>query len=206
MGDPADTDAATQESAFDWEDHLRLTRADPPKAMLLRALRHARTKAHALDLGAGALNDSRHLLSIGFERVTALDATRPSGSELAGTSRFQFVHSKFEDYAFPVAAFDFINAQFSLPFTPPDRFAAVFDGVISALQPGGIFVGELFGNRDEWAADTGMTFHEPAEASALLARDADFLYFAEEEDWRGTLASGEKKHWHILYFIVRKRE
>jgi SAM-dependent methyltransferase len=194
-------------AAFDWEDHLRLIRDDPPKPVLQLALKSAVDKGRALDLGAGALNDARHLLKVGFRKVVALDAALPAQalSGLANTERFEFVHSRMEDFAFPQAAFDLVNAQFALPFVAPKDFPAVFDAACAALRPGGVFAGQMFGSNDEWAGDPAMTFHDPAEARRLLARCGGLLYFSDEENWNGSLAGGRSKHWHILHFIVRRR-
>jgi SAM-dependent methyltransferase len=200
-------EAKTAEARFDWEDHFRLIRDDPPKPMLLLALKSPVEKGKALDLGAGALNDARHLLKVGFQKVVALDANLPghAASGFANTERFEFVKARMQDFAFPKAAFDLVNAQFVLPFLPPQDFPAVFASACDSLAPGGLFAGQLFGTNDEWASDPQMTFHDPAEARRLLARYGDFVYFSDEENWSGTLASGQTKHWHILHFIVRRR-
>ena len=34
--------------------------------------------------------------------------------------RFHFTDSTFERFAFPVSAFDLVNASYSLPFSPPE--------------------------------------------------------------------------------------
>ena len=58
-----------------WRDYYRNTRARPPRPLTLKALPHVPSRNQALDLGAGALNDSRYLLAEGFAHVTALDQT-----------------------------------------------------------------------------------------------------------------------------------
>jgi hypothetical protein len=32
------------------------------------------------------------------------------------------------------------------------------------------------------------------------------VYFSDEENWEGTVASGGPKHWHILNIIARRNE
>ena len=194
------------QSGYTWEDYIRRTKNDAPSPLLLRALPHLRAKTRALDLGCGALKDSRHLFSLEFGKVTALDANSPPGELLPENSgRFEFVKSTFEDFAFPTAEFDLINAQFVLPFIRPQNFARVFDSVLRALRTEGVFAGQFFGKEDTWAADPEMSLHDASEAKALLRRGADLLYFCEEQIWGGTTAMGESKDWHILHFIARRR-
>jgi tellurite methyltransferase len=191
-----------------WKEYFAQTKALPPSPLLQQAARSVRSKTSALDLGSGGLKDTRFLLEYGFERVVALDILLVAETVAARfpQDRFTYLKSSFETFDFPVAAFDLINAQFSLPFTDPLQFDRVFGRILQSLRPAGIFAGQLFGERDEWGRDTRMSFHSAAAAKSMLAGMASLVYFSDEENWEGHLASGAPKHWHILNIIARRNE
>ena len=98
--------------------YIAARRFDPPRPLLIRAAGLAEPKDHALDAGAGALNATRYLLSAGFKHVTALDsspASQTAAAELP-TEQVRFVLSRFEDFDYRDRAYEFVNAEFSLPF------------------------------------------------------------------------------------------
>jgi len=186
--------------------YIEARRFDPPRPLLKKAAALAGDKAHALDAGAGALNATKYLLSSGFEHVTALDAS-PSAQEAARelpSDQVTFVLSRFEEFEFPVNRYDFVNAEFCLPFMNRSDFAATFIKLLRSVKPGGIFSGQLFGPNDSWNVEnSGMTFHTRAEVEAFF-RDFELAHF-EEEDHPGTTKLGEPKHWHIFHIIAKKR-
>ena len=136
---------------FDAERFYDLTRDSPPWPLLIRAVSLLGHPGHALDLGAGAGRDTRYLLEHGFQ-VTAVDADPHAVAILSSLRHagLQVVHSTFEGFAFGTSTFDLINAQFSLPFVPPDRCRMVFARVKGALAAGGVFAGQFFGVHDAW--------------------------------------------------------
>ena len=187
-----------------WRDYYRNTRARPPRPLTLKALPHVPSRNQALDLGAGALNDSRYLLAEGFAHVTALDQT-PVAAEAAATlpqPRFRYDISRMEDYAFPPSTFDLVTAQFSLPFIPPDQFDRVFILILASLAPGGVLSANCFGDRDAWAGNPQMNFHSSADITRMLA-PCTVLHFYEEEAERPT-AAGVMKHWHIFDWLCSR--
>lgn len=187
-----------------WYDYAERYRYRPPRPLLQRAVPLVSHRSTALDVGSGRLNDSRFLLECGFA-VTALDG-EPIAQTVADTlpsERLSYVISRFERFAFPVAAFDLVSAQYALPFVPPEHYAAVFAALLAALKPGGIVTGQFFGDRDDWAGTPAMTFHTAAEARALLA-PLTVLEFTEEDDPGSQTLSGQAKHWHLFHFIARR--
>lgn len=190
-----------------WKDYFEKTKNNPPRELLIRALPYVLKKENALDLGAGALNETRHLLSIGFEHVTAIDKL-PIAEETAQTlpkEHFSYVISKAEAYAFPLEKFDLVNAQYSLPFISPAYFSPVMQKIKKTLRPSGVFTGQLYGNRDEWNTPgvmSGMIFHTKEEAKNILGSFETLLF--EEEDINRPTADGIMKHWHTFNFIVKK--
>ncbi len=188
-----------------FDAYIAARRFDPPRPLLKSAAALAERKRRALDVGAGALNATKYLLSAGFAHVTALDSS-PRSQEIAQElpeEQVTFILSRIEDYDFPVGYYDLANAEFCLPFMRPDAFAATFRRLLDAVTVGGIVTGQLFGPHDSWnVASSGMSFHTREEVEALL-HDFD-LVTCQEEDHPGTTKLGEAKHWHIFHLIARK--
>jgi SAM-dependent methyltransferase len=191
-----------------WKAYHAATRHRPPRMLVMRGVRALAVPLHTvdvLDFGAGGLSDTAFFLREGARSVTALDGTPPPSDAIEGlpAERFAFIHDTFERFAYPVAAYDLINAQAALPFVAPDAFGRVFAALIAALRPGGILSGQFFGDRDDWADDPEMTFHTSQAARHALA-PLDVVVFNEEEDFEGTTAAGPLKHWHVFGFVARK--
>ena len=185
------------------ELYYEKTKDNSPRPLLLKALPFVHTKEHALDIGSGALNDSKYLLSNGFKKVTALDKWQiPDPLPIFPDSTFEYIISSFEDFEFPLAVYDFVNAQFSLPFISPTEFSRVFQSILQSLKTGGIFSGQLFGDRDDWNSNPRMTFHTRAQGISLF-EEMHTIHFEEEEKDENT-AIGVLKHWHVFNFIVKK--
>ena len=67
---------------------------------------------------------------------------------------------------------------------------------------GSRFCGQLFGDRDGWSGEPGITFHTCADVDRLLsAFDAERL---DEEEEDSTTVVGDAKHWHLFHIVVRK--
>jgi hypothetical protein len=173
-----------------------------PRELLIRALPFVAQKEAALDLGAGSLYDSEILLKEGFKEVLAVDQTPPFRElTIPEGARFEYKESQFEDYAFPHEHFDLLSAQYALPFVPPGAFDVVWSRAKGTLKHGGIFVGQLFGDRDDWQNNPEMTFHSIEAARDALA-DFEILSF-EEREYVEKIARA--KHWHFFDIIARKR-
>ncbi len=190
----------------DWKKYAEMTKNKKTRGLLVRALQHLVGRDAALDLGSGALNESAYLLAEGFACVVALDK-KPVAQEIADTfpeDRFSYAISGMEEYEFPPEAYDLVNAQYSLPFMRAESFEGVWGRIHAALKPGGVFAGQLFGDRDGWIG-TGKTVHFTKEAAEELCAGYEVLAFDEEEK-DGATAAGDSKHWHVFHFIVRKRQ
>ncbi len=189
----------------DWKTYFEQTKDRPPRDMLVRALPFVNELGTALDLGAGALNDSKYLLGHGFKEVTALDIEAVA-QEIAAKlprDRFRYVIESFDSFVYEPQRYDFINAQYSLPFIAPERFDDIFKRIIASLKIGGIFSGQFFGNGDEWAHKDTMTFLTKSQVQSLL-KQFEVLYFEEEKKEKPT-AAGTLKRWHVFHCIFRKR-
>lgn len=189
-----------------WGGYHARGRERGPRSLLLRAcdLLGAGGGRTAVDLGCGSGTDTLALLERGWA-VTAVDRDEAGlgllrkrvPEESAG--QLTITCGGFADVELPTAAL--VHAGFSLPFCAPDDFAVVWKGIREALQPGGVFAGQLFGPRDSWAGSLRMSFHCAEQVRELLD-GAEVLHLGESE-WDGASASGAK-HWHVFDVMFRQ--
>ncbi len=195
---------------YEWNSYTENTKNEPTRHLTVKAMRFVRAKGRALDLGPGALNESRFLLEQGFKVVVAVnkhplesDATVRERAASFPPGRFEYRVSMFDAFDFEPAAYDFINAQFSLPFSPPETFERMFTSLKSSLKPDGIVAAQFFGSRHEWNGTPGMTFVDRIRARELLS-DLTLECFGEiEGPFRS--AHGGIKYGHTFSFIARKK-
>jgi tellurite methyltransferase len=174
-----------------WARYYKNVEGRPPHTNLVEAMEYVGHRDSALDLGAGSMRDTKYLLEQGFAEVVAVDS-EPTIAEQAPTDeRLQVQVSSFEDYNFPTDQFDLINAQFSLPFTNPGEFERVFASIKNSLKKGGVFVGQLFGDKDEWQTNQNMTFLTKDSVDELIS-DMEVLQLKEQEGPGGTVAGDTK--------------
>jgi len=186
-----------------WSKYYKATSSKPPHLLLIEAIKYVKNIDTAIDIGGGALNDTKYLLEQGFN-VTVIDKS-PLIEGLARqiqSVKIKTVITSFEDFDFPHNSYDLASAMFSLPFTNPDDFNSVFQKIINSLKKDGIFCGTFFGDRDGWAKKPNMTFHKKEELNGLLGGLETLSFKETEED--GTIADGTAKHWHFFNVIARK--
>ena len=184
-----------------WKKYHQNTKDREPSKLLLEALRYVKSKDQALDLGAGALVESKLLLEENFNEVTAVDVVP---FENLDDIRFHFIQSTFEDFDFPKDTFDIVNANLALPFTKPETFDKVWSGMINSMVKGGVFSGQLFGINDEWnKSNPEMTFHTKDQVDELL--DGFSVKKLEEIEKETPLVSDGNKYWHIFAIIAEKK-
>jgi tellurite methyltransferase len=187
-------------------EYHRITAAWPPNALLVGVVEDQELPGdNALDLGCGSGRDTAFLLSKGF-KVTAVDAeasVRDYLDGLANHELLRFVAADIERFDFGVGEYELINAHFSLPFIPKHALEHVVAAIKGSLRPGGVFVGQLFGNRHRCgAAGIGMTLCSRRQVAALFS-DMKLEQLTEiERD--GTIADGTPMHWHRFDIVARK--
>jgi SAM-dependent methyltransferase len=191
----------------DWVGYYDTQAGREPRELLVRVLGHFQREGrvgNALDLGCGDGTDTVELLSRGWE-VVSVDAQEVSIRRVRekippeAAARSTTIVSAMEDVSLPGS--DLVLASFSLPFCRPDAFADLWRRLRSSLHPGGRFAGELFGDRDSWASDPDMTFHDAGAAKALF--DGLEVESFEEEEEEGEAFDGPK-HWHVFHVIARR--
>lgn len=170
-----------------------------PSPQLGEAIGELRSSGtQALDLGTGAGRDARYLAGRGFI-VTAVDAD-PACQQYTPDG-IRLVNTTFEEFDF--GNYDLINASYSLPFCPPNRLPAVLGRLASALNPGGIFTGQLFGIEDERNVEnSGKSFYTIQQIRTLL-NSLEIVKINEQLANERTV-SGRVKRWHVFDIIARK--
>lgn len=164
----------------------------------------------AIDLGCGEGRDTAELLRRGF-RVLAIDG-HPEGIERLRArhdlapkhrDRLETRVQLFEDLL-GLPECDLLNASFSLPFCPPDHFSRVWSLLTSAIVPGGLFSGQLFGDRHTWASIADRS-HQTRDVAERLLEGFDVIRFDEEERDAESF-EGTPMHWHLFHIIARRKD
>jgi hypothetical protein len=90
-----------------------------------------------------------------------------------------------------------------LPLCAPPAFPSLWRKITRSLVPGGRFAGQLYGERDSWAAGRAITVFDEAGARRLFDAYAIEMFEIEESD--GVTPRGNAKHWHIFHIVARRR-
>lgn len=213
-GQPDSPPAHEAAERRDWVAYFDRMEGKPPRATLLHALQRfgeidPSDAPLALDLGCGGGRDTQALLEAGW-RVWARDghpdgirraSERPACREAIVSGRLDLGLASFATMELPIARL--VNASFSLPFCPPQEFPALWAKIDGAIEPGGRFCGQLFGDRDGWAILEDRTHLTRAETLALF--DQYILERFEEEDRPSKQHGSAHKHWHVFHIVARKQ-
>lgn len=207
----SDDQAKSVLEAYQWADFYKNVSGRQPRQLLIDVLSrieavNAAPRTQAIDLGCGDGTETAVLLSKGWH-VLAIDAEPTAFAHLnakippEARNRLRTQIAKFEDVA--LTPTDLLYAGFSIPFCQPQHFDALWGKIVSSINAGGRFAGQLFGVNDTWAStESNMTFFTEAQARALFA-DFEVESFVEEDE-DGASTMGEK-HWHIFHVIARKQ-
>ena len=191
----------------DWQEYYERTAGRPPRKTLLAALDAfgAGAGRSAVDLGCGDGRDTIEMLRRGW-RVIAIDAESAAierletRRDLPRRALLDTLCARFETARWPKV--DLVNASFALPLCAPEAFAAVWARIERSLKPGGRFSGQLFGERDDWRGEPGVTHHTRDQVERLLAGFT--VEMLEEEEADTATPYGKPKHWHLFHIVARK--
>ncbi|KAM3095644.1 class I SAM-dependent methyltransferase [Phormidesmis sp. 146-12] len=194
-----------------WATYYQAVEGRPPRETLLKALASFAAGPFdyprlAVDLGCGDGRDTVELLHRGW-RVLAIDGEQKAFDRLLtrpdlNRGLLQTQLMRFETLTLPRSV-DLINASFCLPFCPPASFPDLWQTIVTSLNPGGRFCGQLFGDRDSWTIYPNRTHHTRQQVEVLLqSLEVEWL---DEEEHPGVTAIGEEKHWHIFHIVACKK-
>jgi 2-polyprenyl-3-methyl-5-hydroxy-6-metoxy-1,4-benzoquinol methylase len=193
--------AVSRRTSYAWHCRDRT-----PNALVVEAVSILdRSNGAALDIGAGSLSSSGHLLSAGF-RVDAVDPD-PHTLKLAAAMdnpRLSLQCADIRDIPITEGRFDLIVAVHVLHLIPRRDLETLVPTLAYGLTDGGIFCATFVGVRDTWA-------RTPWRATAL--RRTDVLALTSELDvvrldeleYDGVNVLGQPKHWHTLRCLLQKR-
>ncbi len=198
----------------DWPAYFDRMEGKPARDTVLKALKSfgeidPSNPPLAIDLGCGAGRDAAAMLAAGW-KVWAQDGSadgisrakeRPEIKSALQTGRIEIAQSNFQGLQIPKATL--VNASFSLPFCPPDHFSALWQQIDAAIEPGGRFSGQIFGDRDDWAIIDDRTHLTRGETLKLF--DQYILESFTEEDRPSKHTDEHHKHWHVFHIVAQKR-
>jgi tellurite methyltransferase len=198
-----------------WSSYYKVVEGRPPRETLIKALglfaaevdfKTDKNRRFAVDLGCGNGRDTAELLRQNW-RVLAIDGQGEAIDQLRQRDDLNRMYlearvQKFEDLTLPPEV-DLINASFCLPFCPAEHFSELWEVIVSSLKKGGRFSGQLFGDRDSWAALANIVTHTRSQIDQLL--QPFVVEFFEEEEHSGKTALGEDKYWHLYHIVACKK-
>lgn len=225
MDSPATPDPTINASyQRDWPAYFNAVQGLPPRETLTRAIDELRrvdfvaaagVDALAIDIGCGEGRDSREILKrLAGVHLLATDASPDALSRTsAGLPQNDRPRARLEACAMEGLSRRFaalgdttpvilVNASFALPFCDPDAFATLWGWIWATLTPGGVFAGQLFGSRDEWAVIDPRRHHSRAHVESLLA-GRETLWLDEAEKVGPDAMGGTKRH-HVFHIVARK--
>jgi len=165
-----------------WSPYYQEKLYKDPRPLLVQALQifdeHPSTEKKALDLGAGAGNDTALLLKNGWQ-VWANDKEAEAIQVISMRTDIEpyrqhltLICASFTELPWDtLPLFDLVYAGYALPFIDRDNFAGVWDTIVNALQPQGILAVHFFGAHHEgfnWWERRNMNFFTKEEIVHLL--------------------------------------
>ncbi len=163
-----------------------------------RVLPYLQPGSTVLDAGAGLGTGAQFMADRGFD-VTALEPD-PELFGLLLERNYQAIQGRFIDA--PLDDFDAVLTVFSLFFVPESEWNSSWLRLSSALRNGGIWGGQILGERDEWAATQPVSTLSREQIGEMLS-GWEILEWQEFER-PGRTAWGAEKQWHIHHIIARK--
>lgn len=185
----------------DWTNYQNRTYNNKVNNLLVEFCNNYKIN-NAVDLGCGSGNESVYLLKKGIN-VTCIDRQlnkafildRLEPSEINNVS---FIENCFEDICLPKT--EMLMSFFSIPFCSPNKFDLLWNKIYECIEINGYFVGQLFGDRDDWNNRKDINTFTIEKAKHYLKK-YQILKFEEIEYVRKM----DNKKWHFYNIIARKK-
>lgn len=189
-----------------WNNYHKITNNQPPAKNIVNFIKkHKELSGNAIDLGCGAGYDTIYLLENNWN-VLAIDGTDVESiirSKLTSEmqNRLIFQVQQFENLSLPKC--DLIFSNNSLPFCNKKKFKEMWNEICNSINEGGFFVGNFFGEKDEWNTPySKRSFFNIDEIKQLFDKFEIIQIDDFEKDEKTPL--GKMKHWHIINVVARK--
>ncbi|MGV3614488.1 MAG: class I SAM-dependent methyltransferase [Fimbriimonas sp.] len=181
-----------------WEEYFASTRGLPLHPLYRILEPHLPAEGKVLELGCGVGTGARWLAQRGL-RVHAVDALPEAFDAADMPPGLTFECAYMQRLNLPPESYDVVVAGFCLFFLTREELAAFWPRLVASLRPGGLFMGQCLGERDDWARD--YLAQSRAEVEALLA-PFEVLHW-EEAERDGKTSQGTAKHWHVHHVVAR---
>lgn len=122
-----------------------------PSPFLKFALEYATVKDEAIDIGAGAMLDTKQIVDAGFTHVIASDVNPNTEGYLIDELR-DHVSLKTEDvnsFDYPADSFDLVYSSKALQYLKAENTDRALENIFRSIRKGGLFVGAIFGLYDD---------------------------------------------------------
>ena len=186
---------------IDWIDYQNKTYNNDVHKLLVYFLNKYKIN-NAIDLGCGSGNETVYMLKKGI-KVTAIDRQLNEKFILDRLEDKEKKNITFLEQDFETAELNKTNAVisfFSIPFCNPNNFETLWNKIYDSIEDNGYFVGQLFGERDDWKDNEQINTFTMTEIKQYLKRyrvlKLDEIEFVRESD---------NKKWHF-YNIIAKKE
>ncbi len=197
----------------DWSPHFQKKLYKEPRPLLLQALKvydesHNKQKM-ALDLGAGAGNETAYLLQHGWT-VWVNDREKES-IEIISTrkdvvpykDKLSLIQASFTEIPWEtLPSFNLITAIYALPFLDRTNFYKTWHAIKNHLVKDGILAVSLFGTKHAvfgWWESSSMSFFTKEEVLDLF-KDFDIKIFEESCE-----KNDENVMEHIFTIVAQKK-
>ncbi len=192
----------------DWSIYVAKTKGKTPTAGIGEAISYTKSRKRALDIGCGAMSDIDTIAAAGFEYIDAVDIEPTiaaiAAEKVAAGVPVTFHNMPFHAFQFHPDTYDFINAQFAIPFAGPEHIEEVMEGIRHSIKRDGVFFGTFFGYEDEWANDTAIAIHSRETIEEFFNTNEWNVHKIEESIYDSETAGGKVKHWHVFTVIASR--
>ena len=158
----------------------------------------------ALDIGAGSLSSSRHLLACGFA-VDAVDPD-PHTQELAAEldhPGLSLHRTDVQDFHIGPGRYGLVVAIHVLHLLGPDDLRTLVPRVAGGLATGGLLCATFLGIRDAWAPTPWRATVVSSDELTDLIAGLEVVRMTELE-YDGVDVLGRPKRWHTFRCLARK--
>ncbi len=177
-----------------------------------------KNKEKAIDIGAGALRETKYLVDQGFKKVVVVDYSKLNENylkDIENKDAIEYFQEKVENYKFLQEDSDLIVSMNTLSWVHKERLSDVVQNIKNALKSEGVFVGTFFAVDDDLVKNgtsdgdkaSGLNRKEIEE----LFKDFEFIEIGtiengiDEYDENIKIKNGTMVHKHDFLVIVQKK-